>query len=59
MVGYKWTNVNVFEADGQAELIVSINASAELALFASSFFLLVNTQDKTATGLSWIAFIHP
>ena len=52
MVGYKWTNVNVFEADRQAELIVSINASAQLALFASSFFLLVNTQDETATGLS-------
>ena len=45
--------MNVFEADRQAELIVSIN---EPALFENSFYLLVNTQDRTATGLPWITY---
>ena len=55
VVGYNRTYVNVFEADGQAELIVTINEPAQ---FENSFYLLVNTQDGTATGLPWITFIH-
>ena len=46
--------MNVFEADRQAEFIVSINGPA---LFENSFYLLVNTQDRTATGLPWITSI--
>ena len=51
--------MNVFEADRQAELIVSIIVPAQVDLFENSFHLLVNTQDETATGLPWITFIHP
>ena len=43
--------MNVFEAAGQAELIVSITVPAQVDLFENSFYLLVNTQDGTATGL--------
>ena len=58
MVGYNRTNVNAFEADRQPELIVSINEPAQVDLFENSFYLLVNTQDGTATGLSWITIIY-
>ena len=54
VVGYSRAYVNVFEADRQAEFIVSINGPA---LFENSFYLLVNTQDRTATGLPWITSI--
>ena len=53
VVGYNGANVNAFEADRQAELIVSINEPAPVDPFENSFCLLVNTQDGTATGLSW------
>ena len=56
VVGYNRTNVNVFEADRQPELIVSINQPAQVNLFENSFYLLVNTQDGTATGLPWITY---
>ena len=59
VVGYNRTYVNAFEADRRAELIVSIIKPAQVDLFENSFYLLVNTQDGTATGLSWITFIHP
>ena len=52
MVGYIRTYVNVFEAETQAEFIVSINEPAQGDPIESSFYLLVNTQDGTATGLS-------
>ena len=58
VVGYNRTNVNVFEADRQPELIVSINEPAQVNLFENSFYLLVNTQDGTATGLSWFTFMY-
>ena len=46
--------MNVFEADGQVELIVTINEPAKGDRFENSFYLLVNTQNQTATGLLWI-----
>ena len=52
VVGYNRTNVNAFEDDRQAQLIVSINEPTQVNLFENSFYLLVNTQDETATGLS-------
>ena len=58
VVGYNQTYVNVFEADGQAELIVSIIKPAQVDLFENSFYLLVNTQDGTATGLPWITYTY-
>ena len=51
VVGYNRTYVNVFEADGQAELIVSIMEPARTVTIETSFFLLMNTQDETASGL--------
>ena len=54
VVGYNRTYVNVFEADGPAELIVTINEPAPEDPIETSFYLLVNTQDETATGLLWI-----
>ena len=59
VVGYSRTYVNAFEADGQVELIVTTVKPAQLDVFENSFSLLVDTQDGTATGLSWITFIHP
>ena len=50
VVGYNRTNVNVFEADRQAELIVSIKEPAQVDPIETSFYLLVNTQDGIATG---------
>ena len=50
--------MNAFEADRQPELIVSISEPAQVDLFENSFYLLVNTQDGTATGLSWITFVY-
>ena len=43
--------MNVFEADGQAELIVSIVVPSQADPIEASFNLLVNTQDGKATGL--------
>ena len=51
VVGYSRTYVNVFEADRQVEFIVSINGPAQEDPIENSFYLLVNTQDGTATGL--------
>ena len=50
-MGYNRTYVNVFEADRQAKFIVSINEPAPVDPIENSFYLLVNTQDGTATGL--------
>ena len=51
VVGYNRTNVNAFEADRPTEVIVSINEPAQADPIETSFYLLVNTQDGTATGL--------
>ena len=52
-VGYVHTTVNVSESDGVAQLTVAISMPPEGDPIEMSFFLLVNTQDQTATGLSW------
>ena len=57
VVGYNRANVNAFEADRQPGLIVNINEPAQ-NLFENSFYLLVNTQDGTATGLPQITFMY-
>ena len=57
-VGYNWTYVTVFEADGQAELIVSIIVPPQADPIEASFYLLVNTQDGTATGLHPLLHNH-
>ena len=50
-VGYTVTNVTVLESDGVATLTVTITMPCEADLTETSFFLLVNTLDATATGV--------
>ena len=50
MVGYIQTAVTVLESDGVAHLNVSISRPA-IDPIATYFHLLVNTSDKSATGL--------
>ena len=52
-MGYAHTTVTVFESDEVAQLTVAITMPSEADPIQMSFFLLVNTQDQTATGLSW------
>ena len=57
MVGYVDTAVSIFESAGVAELTVAISAPPQGFLIETSFFLLVNTTDGTAPGLSSILAI--
>ena len=50
-VGYTVTAVTVLETDGVARLTVGITMPSEANLIDTSFFLLVNTFDGTATGV--------
>ena len=50
-VGYVQTVVTVLESNGVAQLTVGISMSPGADLIETSFFLLVNTADGTATGL--------
>ena len=50
-VGYTVTDVTVLETDGVARLTVAITMPSEAELIDTSFFLLVNTFDGTATGV--------
>ena len=50
-MGYTVTDVTVLETDGIARLTVSITMPSEADLIDTSFFLLVNTFDGTATGV--------
>ena len=50
-VGYTLTDVTVLETDGVARLTVTITMPSEADLIDTSFFLLVNTLDGTATGV--------
>ena len=50
-VGYTVTDVTVLETDGVARLTVAITMPSEANLIDTSFFLLVNTFDGTATGV--------
>ena len=53
-VGYVQTNVTVFESDGVARLTVAISVPPGADPIETSFYLLVNTMDGSATaaGLS-------
>ena len=50
---YVYTTVTVFESDEVATLTVAISMPPEADPIQMSLFLLVNTQDQTATGLLW------
>ena len=50
-VGYVQTFVTVSENDGVAQLTVGISMPPGADPIETSFFLLVNTSDGTATGL--------
>ena len=52
-VGYTVTDVTVLESDGVATLTVSITIPPGADPIETSFSLLVNTLDGTATGLPW------
>ena len=52
-VGYTVTDVTVLESDGVAMLTVSITMPPGADPIETSFSLLVNTLDGTATGLPW------
>ena len=51
-VGYVDTSVTVFENAGVAQLTVAISVPPQADPIETSFFLLVNTNDGTAAGLS-------
>jgi len=53
-VSYVETDVSVFESEGVAQLTVAISVPPQRVQIETSFFLLVNTNDGTATaaGLS-------
>ena len=53
-VGYVQTNVTVFESDGVATLTVAISVPTGADPIETSFYLLANTMDGSATaaGLS-------
>ena len=52
-MGYTLSDVTVLETDGVARLTVAITMPSEADLIDTSFFLLVNTFDGTATGVQW------
>ena len=52
-VGYTLSDMTVLETDGIARLTVAITMPSEADLIDTSFFLLVNTLDGTATGVQW------
>ena len=52
-MGYTLSDMTVLETDGVARLSVTITMPSEADLIDTSFFLLVNTLDRTATGVQW------
>ena len=52
VVGYVQRSVNVLESDGEATLTVAISMPPGADPIETSFSLIVNTLDGTATGLS-------
>ena len=52
-MGYTVTNVTVSESDEVAALTVSITMPTEADPIETSFSLIVNTLDGTATGVPW------
>ena len=60
-MGYVETAVNISESDGVAQLTVGISVPPENISIETSFSLLVNTLDETATvtGMSyWSSHTH-
>ena len=51
-VGYVQTAVSILESAGVAQLTVAISVPPQAVPIETSFFLLVNTNDGTAAGLS-------
>ena len=50
VVGYVQENVTVLESDGVAPLTVAISMHSEAVPIKTSFYLLVNTIDGSATA---------
>ena len=50
-VGYTVTDGSVSESDGEAQLTVAITMPPENVAIETSFYLIVNTLNGTATGL--------
>ena len=56
-MGFVETDVSVRESAGVAQLTVAISVPPHGDPIETSFFLLVNTNDGTAAGLSsWLGF---
>ena len=53
MVGYTQRAVTVLESTGVAQLTVATSMPPGEAPIETSFLLIVNTSDGTATGLPW------
>ena len=49
-VGYVQTDVTVFESDAVARLTVAISVPPGVDPIETSFYLLVNTMDRSATA---------
>ena len=52
IVGYTMTDVSVSESDGVVQLTVAISMPPEAKLIETFFYLIVNTLDGAATGLT-------
>ena len=52
-MGYLHTTVTVLESDEVATLIVAISTPSKADPIERFFFLVMNTLDQTATGVSW------
>ena len=50
-VGYTVTDGSVSESDGETQLTVAITMPPENVSIETSFYLIVNTLNGTATGL--------
>ena len=50
-VGYTVTDMTISESDGETQLTVAITMPPEKVSIETSFYLIVNTSDGTATGL--------
>ena len=53
IVGYTVTDMTISESDGEAQLTVAITMPPRTDPIETSFSLLVNKLDGTATGLPW------
>ena len=51
-VGYVQTYVTISESDGVAQLTVAVSVPPGADPIEMFFFMVMNTQDQTATGLS-------